>query len=71
MTEKELWDKFLEVEQQIFKLKFIIQNPLTPDYPILPDFLETWREESDRSLFDLTELIEKTNNFVEEKSCNK
>lgn len=71
MTEKELWAKFLEVEQQIFKLKFIIQNPLTPDYPILPDFLDKWREESDRSLFDLAELIEKTNNFVEEKSCNK
>ena len=71
MTEKELWDKFLEVEQQISRLKFIIQNPLSPDYPILPDFLETWREESDRSLFDLAELIEKTNKFVEEKSCNK
>ena len=71
MTEKELWAKFLDVEQQIFKLKFIIQNPLSPDYPILPDFLETWRKDCDRSQKELTELIEKTNNFVEEKSCNK
>ena len=70
MTEKELWDKFLEVEQQIFKLKFIIQNPLTPDYPIFPDFLETWRKDCDCSQKELADLIEKTNNFVEGK-CNK
>jgi hypothetical protein len=67
MNQKQLWDKFLEVEQQIFKLKFIIQNPLTPDYPILPDFLKTWREDCDHSQKELVEIIQKINGFV----CNK
>jgi hypothetical protein len=71
MIQKELWDKFLEVEQKIFKLKFIIQNPLTPDYPILPDFLETWRKDCDRSQFELAELLQQIDNFVEGKDCNK
>lgn len=71
MTQKELWDKFLEVEKQIFKLKFIIQNPLTPEYPIMPDFLKSWREDCDRSQFELSELLEQIDNFVEGKDCNK
>ena len=71
MTEKELWDKFLEVEKQIFNLKFIIQNKIVPEYPIMPDFLESWREDCDRSQKELAEIIQKTNKFVEEKSCNK
>jgi hypothetical protein len=71
MTQKELWDKFLEVEQQIFTLKFIIQNPIVPDYPILPDFLKSWRKDCDRSQAELSELLEKIDNFVEGKDCNK
>ena len=71
MNQKELWDKFLEVEKQIFKLKFIIQNPLTPEYPIFPDFLETWRKDCDRAQFELSELLEQIDNFVEGKDCNK
>ena len=71
MNQDELWDKFLDVEKQIFKLKFIIQNKIVPEYPIMPDFLESWREDCDRSQKELAELIEETNKFVEEKSCNK
>jgi len=71
LTQKELWDKFLEVEQQIFKLKFIIQNPIVPDYPILPDFLKSWRENCERSQKELAELLEQIDNFVERKDCNK
>ena len=67
MNQKELWDKFLKVEQQIFKLKFIIQNPLTPDYPILPDFLETWREDCDRAQKELADILQKVDEFVERK----
>jgi len=65
MNQKELWDKFLEVEKQIFKLKFIIQNPLTPDYPVLPDFQQKWREDCDRSQKDLAEILQKIDRFVE------
>jgi hypothetical protein len=67
MTQKQLWDKFLEVEQQIFRLKFIIQNPLTPDYPILPDYLKIWREDCDRAQKELAEIIQKIDKFVEGK----
>ncbi len=71
MNQNELWDKFLQVEKQIFNLKFIIQNKIVPEYPIMPDFLESWRGDCDRSQKELAELIEATNKFVEEKSCNK
>ena len=70
MTQKELWDKFLEVEQQIFKLKFIVQNPITPDYPILPEFISEWRKDCDRSQKELADLLEKTNKFVECEDCS-
>jgi uncharacterized protein Usg len=71
MTQKELWDKFLKVEQQIFKLKFIIQKPLTPEYPILPDFLEAWREDCDRAQKEITDLIKRTDKFVRGEDCHK
>jgi hypothetical protein len=71
MTQKELWDKFLEVEQQIFKLKFIIQSPITPDYPILPEFISEWRKDCDRAQNDLANVLHKAYEFVEGDDCNK
>jgi predicted transcriptional regulator len=58
LTREELWDKFLQVEKQIFQLKNIIQNPITPE------FLRKWREQCDRSQNDLADILLKTSELV-------
>ena len=67
MDQRQLWDKYVEIEQRICRLKFIIQNPLTPEYPILPDFLKMCREDCDRAQDELIQVLQEINKFV----CNK
>lgn len=56
LTREELWDKFLKVEQQIFNLKCIIQNPIADN--ITPEDLSVWRKQCDLTNDRLDDVLQ-------------
>lgn len=64
-TEERLWNKFIEVEQDIAQLKYIIQNPIDGSFPIDPIYIQSWRDRYLAAIEKLRTVSKETYRFLE------